>query len=513
MPYPGDASVKEGRLGRVADARALRRLSRERRIKARSPQEIARVSLLGASALLLGYLESMLALPMVVPGFKLGIANIAVLVAFVLLGARAAFSVGLVKALATGLLFGSPMMLAYSFAGTACAFAGMAVVLKTLRAGVVSAAVLSAVLHNFAQVCVAAAFLSTFAMFSLLPVLGLVGCVTGCITGALAEGALRVLDPRRPPVRRLFAGRFSPVRRSASRAVAKGAAEGIVPSLPSAPFAKKGSGMRSRGSFEPWSFRLAVSPRRKAPRFLEGIDPRVLVVSFFAMSAVVCVVSRIFVLATLLGVTAACIIASGIGIGKVVRAAAPLIPAVAFVSVFGIAFSGGDAAFSIGPFSIGEEGLRVALRTLLSFACLISASVLFSFSVSASDVADAVGAILSPLRIVGVDVTALALGAGMTMRFASVLAQAYSNVAQAHCSRGAIVSEGAMARVFFIASCIVPVFASALRTADRLAVAMECRAYRPGSRRTSLKARSFGGRDAAVLVSTLSVCGAALALA
>lgn len=166
-------------------------------------RRLARVSLLCACALVLSYLETMIPLPVAVPGIKLGLANVAVVVALHTLDAKSAGAVALVKVFASGFLFGSPMMLAYSLGGTVLAFIGMVALAAVPGVGLVPVSMLAAVLHNVGQLGVAAMALQTPAVFINLGVLGVAACVTGGITGAVAEGALAGIeqaDDTRPSV-------------------------------------------------------------------------------------------------------------------------------------------------------------------------------------------------------------------------------------------------------------------------------------------------------------------------
>lgn len=166
-------------------------------------RRLARVSLLCACALVLSYLETMIPLPVAVPGIKLGLANVAVVVALYTLDVKSAGAVALVKVLASGFLFGSPMMLAYSLGGTVLAFVGMVALAAVPGVGLVPVSMLAAVLHNVGQLGVAAMALQTPAVFINLGVLGVAACVTGGITGAVAEGALAGIeqaDDERPAV-------------------------------------------------------------------------------------------------------------------------------------------------------------------------------------------------------------------------------------------------------------------------------------------------------------------------
>lgn len=166
-------------------------------------RRLARVSLLCACALVLSYLETMIPLPVAVPGIKLGLANVAVVVALYTLDAKSAGAVALVKVFASGFLFGSPMMLAYSLGGTVLAFIGMVALAAVPGVGLVPVSMLAAVLHNVGQLGVAAMAPQTPAVFINLGVLGVAACVTGGITGAVAEGALAGIeqaDDTRPSV-------------------------------------------------------------------------------------------------------------------------------------------------------------------------------------------------------------------------------------------------------------------------------------------------------------------------
>ena len=166
-------------------------------------RRLARVSLLCACALVLSYLETMIPLPVAVPGIKLGLANVAVVVALYTLDAKSAGAVALVKVFASGFLFGSPMMLVYSLGGTVLAFIGMVALAAVPGVGLVPVSMLAAMLHNVGQLGVAAMALQTPAVFINLGVLGVAACVTGGITGAVAEGALAGIeqaDDTRPSV-------------------------------------------------------------------------------------------------------------------------------------------------------------------------------------------------------------------------------------------------------------------------------------------------------------------------
>lgn len=144
-----------------------------------------RVGTLAAFALLLGYVETFVPIP--IPGVKLGLANVAVLAELGLGDISGAACIACIKVLASGFLFGSPLTMAYSAAGTALAFAGMAPLsrLRTMRLWMLS--IVGAILHEIGQLVVAQAILQTNAVWYTLPILMTAGCITGTLCGFLAE--------------------------------------------------------------------------------------------------------------------------------------------------------------------------------------------------------------------------------------------------------------------------------------------------------------------------------------
>lgn len=157
----------------------------------------ARAGVLAALALVLGYVETFIPLPVPFPGVKLGLANVAVLLALEVLDVRSAAVVALVKVLAAGFLFGNPVMMLYSAAGTALAFAAMTACTRIEGASVVLAAVIGAVLHNVGQLAVAMAVLGTPLVWATAPVLAVAGAATGVLSGAATRYALAALEGAR----------------------------------------------------------------------------------------------------------------------------------------------------------------------------------------------------------------------------------------------------------------------------------------------------------------------------
>ena len=148
---------------------------------------IARWGLLTAAAMVLSWLESMLPAFGVVPGMKLGLANIVTLFALYRMSLRDAAGISLVRVLLTAATFGNAYSLAYSLAGATLSLAVMAGLKRTDRFSILGVSAAGGVCHNLGQLLVAVAVLGTARLGWYLPAMAVSGTVTGIGIG-LAGG-------------------------------------------------------------------------------------------------------------------------------------------------------------------------------------------------------------------------------------------------------------------------------------------------------------------------------------
>ena len=154
-------------------------------------EKVAYTSALVCVAMLLSYLESFL--PVIpIPGFKPGLANLAVMVAFYRLGAHYAASVSLIRIFLSSLLFGSPVSLVFSLAGGVLSFVTLLIcnILLNRCVGLIGIGVLCAAAHCIGQCIAASALYGASLLLSYLPWLLLLSIATGMLTGALSHAVL-----------------------------------------------------------------------------------------------------------------------------------------------------------------------------------------------------------------------------------------------------------------------------------------------------------------------------------
>ncbi|AGI38828.1 hypothetical protein CSTERTH_03610 [Thermoclostridium stercorarium subsp. thermolacticum DSM 2910] len=145
-------------------------------------------AILTAVAIAIHFAESLFALPVAIPGIKLGLSNIVSLVALYLLGPLVSFVILLLRVFMTSFLYGGFSALIFSLAGGILSIAAMTLVWKYRNKGfgIVSASVAGGVCHNIGQILAAAVVMRTKSIFYYLPVLIVTGVATGIITGIVA---------------------------------------------------------------------------------------------------------------------------------------------------------------------------------------------------------------------------------------------------------------------------------------------------------------------------------------
>lgn len=155
----------------------------------------AYLGMLTALAFLLSYIESLIPINVGIPGIKLGLANIVIIVALYTIGTVPAFLLSLVRIVLTGFTFGNLAMMMYSLGGGMLSLLVMVIARKTRWFSVMGTSVLGAVFHNIGQIIVAALVVENSSLFYYLPVLLLSGTAAGVIIGMLGAVLIKRLTP------------------------------------------------------------------------------------------------------------------------------------------------------------------------------------------------------------------------------------------------------------------------------------------------------------------------------
>lgn len=172
----------------------------------------------------------------------------------------------------------------------------------------------------------------------------------------------------------------------------------------------------------------------------------------------------------------------------VLKSIKPLWWIILFTAIIHIFSTPGEVIAKVWILSITREGIGQATFMSLRLILLIVLSSLLTFTTSPITLTDALERLMSPFKRFGLPAHELAMMMTIALRFIPTLLEETERIMKAQEARGAdFGSGGIMKRIKNMIPLLVPLFISAFRRADELAVAMEARCYRGGENRTRMK--------------------------
>jgi len=167
-----------------------------------------------------------------------------------------------------------------------------------------------------------------------------------------------------------------------------------------------------------------------------------------------------------------------------------------FTVIFKLFLTPGDPIFSLGFLKISMEGLRSASFMGIRLTYLILGSSLMTFTTTPNQLTDGLENLLWPLRHIKVPVHEISMMMSIALRFIPILLEETDKIMKAQMARGAdFESGGIIKRAKSLIPLLVPLFVSAFRRANDLAMAMEARCYRGGEGRTKMKPLKYKSKD------------------
>jgi len=180
----------------------------------------------------------------------------------------------------------------------------------------------------------------------------------------------------------------------------------------------------------------------------------------------------------------------------IIKSMKPVVPIIVFTAVLNIFFIEGDPLWQWQFIKITREGVLTAVLMSIRILCLIAGSSLLTYTTSPIALTDGLERLMKPLAVIKVPVHELAMMMTIALRFIPTLIEETGKIISAQKARGADLESGTvMQRAKALVPILIPLFVSAFRRADELALAMECRCYRGGEGRTRMKQLSLTYRD------------------
>ncbi len=167
-------------------------------------------------------------------------------------------------------------------------------------------------------------------------------------------------------------------------------------------------------------------------------------------------------------------------------------------ALFNLFLTPGEPVVSFWVLSISEEGIKSAALMAFRLTYLILGTSVMTLTTTPNQLTDGLEKALTPLARLGVPVHAIAMMMSIALRFIPILIEETDKIMKAQMARGADFESGnLLKKVKSMVPLLVPLFVSAFRRADDLAMAMEARCYNGSSGRTKMKPLRYSGRDRA----------------
>ena len=226
---------------------------------------------------------------------------------------------------------------------------------------------------------------------------------------------------------------------------------------------------------------------------LHRLDPRTKILAVVLYIVALFLAKHFFTYAIMFCVLALSISLSHVPLKSLFRGMKPVVFILIFTAVLNLFYTPG-------------EGVVNASFMVIRILMLIAGTFLLTYTTSPILLTDGLESLLGPLKKIKVPVHELSMMMSIALRFIPTLIEETDKIMSAQRARGADFESGnLLQRAKSLIPLLVPLFISAFRRADELAVAMECRCYHGGEGRTRLRQLRYAPRDWAVLAFFLAV--------
>lgn len=243
---------------------------------------------------------------------------------------------------------------------------------------------------------------------------------------------------------------------------------------------------------------------------IHRLDPRVKLVT------TLCYIISLFIVDNWIGyVIAGLFLLAVIKLSKVpfkfmIRGMKAIVFLLLIAVVFNLFLTPGEPLVTLWKLTITREGIRLASFMAVRLVFLIMGSSVMTLTTTPNNLTDAIEKLLGPLKVIKVPVHEIAMMMSIALRFIPILLEETDKIMKAQIARGADFESGNLIKkAKSLVPLLVPLFISAFRRANDLAMAMEARCYRGGEHRTKMKPLAYRKRDAiayVIVVCYLAIC-------
>ena len=237
---------------------------------------------------------------------------------------------------------------------------------------------------------------------------------------------------------------------------------------------------------------------------IHKLDPRVKILAALLYIVALFVVNKFSGFIVAIVFLEAVIIISKVPRRYIWRGLRPVLIIIAFTLIVNIFMVRGEVLWQFGVLHITREGLRTAAFVGIRLVLLIIGSSMLTLTTRPIGLTDGIEALLSPFKKIGLPAHELAMMMTIALRFIPTLLEETDKIIKAQQARGADFESGnILRRAKALIPILVPLFISAFRIAQDLAMAMEARCYGGDVKRTRMNAMVFARRD---LIASIIFC-------
>ena len=245
------------------------------------------------------------------------------------------------------------------------------------------------------------------------------------------------------------------------------------------------------------------------------LDPRTKLILVVVYIVALFLARFVFSYGIMIAVLITCILLSGVGFKAIFKGMKPVFLIILITAILNLFYnSTGTLLVQFWRISIYTGGVRMAVMMVLRIMMLISGTFLLTYTTSPLQLTDGIESLLGPLKKIHLPIHELAMIMSIALRFIPTLIEETDKIMSAQKARGADFESGNLIqKAKALVPLLVPLFVSAFRRADELAVAMECRCYHGGHGRTKLHVLHYQTRDYLVLSVYAVILAAVIVLA
>ncbi len=229
---------------------------------------------------------------------------------------------------------------------------------------------------------------------------------------------------------------------------------------------------------------------------LHRLDPRVKLVGTFLYIISLFIVNHYAAYILVMLFLFSIIALSKVPVRFIIKGLRPVLLLMVFTVGFNLFLTTGDPVAKIGFLTITDQGIAIALKMGFRLVFLIIGSSIMTYTTTPNQLTDGLENILDPLNKIKIPVHEISMMMSIALRFIPILVEETDKIMKAQMARGADFESGnIIQRAKSLIPILVPLFVSAFRRAQDLAMAMEARCYRGGKGRTKMKPLKYNKVD------------------